>query len=119
MLARERSGEEGCWESEGGRRVGESLLRIPKLLSPMVSAISVPLASWMLECQRSSCALKSPITIASVSGRKGSMFGLYPVAQLLAGGMYKLMIFMSPTFIIMFSMYGSWMEGSCSNWIDS
>ena len=63
----------------------------------MVSAISDPLVSWILECQSGSWALKSPRTRESPAGRKSWILGLKPVVQLVVVGMYILMMLVSPT----------------------
>ena len=74
-LASVTSGEVACLLN-AGRLVWCSVLSVPKLDEPISSARSDPLASWMELCQRLSWALRSPMIIASPSGKTELRDGL-------------------------------------------
>ena len=67
--ARDMSGEVAC--ASLGRRVGESVLRTPKLELAISVAREVPLGSTMLESQDPSWAFASPRTITERAGAVG------------------------------------------------
>ena len=81
----DKSGEVG-WP-ETGTLVWTSSFKIPRSELQISSENCSPRWSWMVECQRGSCAFRSPIIMASLVLSSGLRLGEWPGGQLLLGGM--------------------------------